>query len=322
MARQWRIEYPDALYHILSRGNNRQDIFLDDDDRNIFLDILDELSERFNFEIYAYVSMDNHYHILLKTLNANLSKGMQWLGTKYTRKFNNRHMESGHLFQGRFKSILVENDTYLLQLSCYIHRNPLRAGIVDRLADYPWSSYQYYAYKKKPPEWLNTSAILRQFQNVDDKHKAYRLKVQNYSDEENNPFENIKHGLIYGSQNFINKIKANFLSKEIVEELPQHNRLLKDIRPDDLLVKGCQVLKCDLEDFQNSRRISDTNLDKRDLLIYLLWEIGYFTNQQIGDIFKLTYSSVSRRVNKFRNRIKKENSLLKLYKATRSQIKV
>ncbi|MFC1863317.1 transposase [Thermodesulfobacteriota bacterium] len=136
MARQWRIEYPGALYHVLSRGNGRQDIFLTDDDRHLFLNLIEELSERFNIEMYAYVLMSNHYHLLLKTADAILSKAMQWLGTGYTRKFNINNHTGGHLFQGRYKCIIVENDIYILRLSCYIHRNPQRAGNIDRLAEY------------------------------------------------------------------------------------------------------------------------------------------------------------------------------------------
>ena len=154
MARQWRIEYPGALYHVMSRGNAGQEIFQTDHDRSLFLDLIGDLSERFNIEVYAYVLMSNHYHLLLKTVDANLSKAMQWFGTTYARKFNLGHHTNGHLFQGRFKSIIVENDAYLLRLSCYIHRNPVRAGIVDRMADYKWSSHSFYAYKKKPPGWL------------------------------------------------------------------------------------------------------------------------------------------------------------------------
>ena len=154
MARQWRIEDPGALYHVLSRGNNRQNIFVNDDDRQMFLELMEELSERFRVEVYAYVLMSNHYHILLKTNEANLSKSMQWFGSTYTRRFNIKNGANGHLFQGRFKSIIVENDSYLLRLSCYIHRNPLRAGIVKRLFDYSWSSYKFYAYAKKAPKWL------------------------------------------------------------------------------------------------------------------------------------------------------------------------
>ena len=98
------------------------------------------MSERFEIDVFAYVLMGNHYHILLRTRRANLKKAMHWFGTTYTQRFNRRHSRSGHLFQGRYKSIIVQNDAYLLQLSYYIHRNPLRAGLVKRLADYRWSS--------------------------------------------------------------------------------------------------------------------------------------------------------------------------------------
>ena len=158
MGRAWRIEYEGALYHILSRGNEQGNIFYDNTDRWRFLDTIGDLSERLAVDIFAYVLMDNHYHLLLKTRRANLSKAMQWFGTTYTRRFNNRHNRSGHLFQGRFKSIIIENDAYLMQLSCYIHRNPLRAGIVKRLADYRWSSYLAYGYGKSRPDWLSTKS--------------------------------------------------------------------------------------------------------------------------------------------------------------------
>ena len=113
----------------------------------------------------------------MRTMRPNLSKSMQCLGTRYTRRFNLRNLQSGHLFQGRFKSIIIENDAYLLRLSCYIHRNPLRAGIVERLVDYKWSSYRFYAYKKKPPEWLKTGPVFSQVHAAKDKQRAYRDKV-------------------------------------------------------------------------------------------------------------------------------------------------
>ncbi|MCP4350609.1 MAG: hypothetical protein GY795_34510 [Desulfobacterales bacterium] len=144
MARQWRIGFPGALYHVLSRGNNRQNIFFSDGDRQMFPDLVGEFAERFSIDVYAYVLMSSHYHILLKTKENNLSKSMQWFGTAYTRRFNIRNRRTGHLFQGRFKSIIAENDAYLLRLSCYIHRNPLRAGLVRRLSDYRRSSCRFW----------------------------------------------------------------------------------------------------------------------------------------------------------------------------------
>jgi REP element-mobilizing transposase RayT len=181
MARPLRIEYEGAYYHVLSRGNKQQAIFLSDQDRYTFLKTLGRMSERFEVDIIAFVLMDNH--LLLRTNRPNLSKSMQWLGTTYTTIFNLSHSQKGHLFQGRFKSILVENEPYLLQLSYYIHRNPLRAGIVQRLIDYPWSSYPAYAYNRRRPDWLKTDLILSQFDPDRNRHKAYREKVQQYADE-------------------------------------------------------------------------------------------------------------------------------------------
>jgi REP element-mobilizing transposase RayT len=197
MSRAWRIEYEGALYHLLSRGNDGSTIFVDDKDRGRFLDAVGEMSERFNIDIFAYVLMDNHYHLLVRTRRANLKKAMHWFGTTYTQRFNRRHFRSGHLFQGRYKSIIIENDAYLLQLSYYIHRNPLRAGIVKRLAGYRWSSYKVYAYGRKAPKWLSTDLILSQFGDDQDCHRGYRKKVQKYASEEKSLFEDLRHGLIF-----------------------------------------------------------------------------------------------------------------------------
>jgi putative transposase len=241
MARQWRIEFSGAIYHVMSRGNAGQDIFRTDQDRQLFLDLLEELVERFNIEVHAYVLMGNHYYLLIKTNDANVSKAMQWFGTSYTRKFNLKNHTSGHLFQGRSKSILVENDTYLLRLSCYIHRNPLRAGIVARLVDFQWSSYRFYAYKRKSPVWLSTKTILHQLSGQDP-HKAYRTKVQHYSDEQGRIWEDVKHGFIYGSQDFVADLKSRFLGAKKDVELPQRNRLMRAIDPQLLLKSASDVL--------------------------------------------------------------------------------
>jgi putative transposase len=321
MARQWRIEFPGALYHVLSRGNGGQDIFHCDDDRHHFLDLLSELSERFNLEIYAYVLMGNHYHLLLKTKDANLSKAMQWFGTTYTRKFNLRNQTSGHLFQGRFKSIIVENDAYLLRLSYYIHRNPLRARIVERLADYPWSSYLNYAYRKKPPEWLRTETILNQVSG-ENPHKAYRIKTQNYSDEKVSIWEDVKHGLIYGGQEFIEDIKARFLSDEKDAELPQHNSLLRTFNPELILKIASEYLDFNLETARKAKKISPGDKDKRDLMVYLLWRAGRLSNSAIGAYFGLTYSAVSRCVKTISDKIMKDRAVREKYQELNSQIKV
>lgn len=321
MARQWRIEYPGALYHVLSRGNGRQDIFLSDDDRVLFLDLIQEFSDRFTIEVYAFVLMGNHYHLLLKTPDANLSKGMQWFGTAYTRKFNLMNSRSGHLFQGRFKSIIVENEAYLLRLSCYIHRNPLRAGIVERLSDYQWSSYRYYAYRKKAPDWLNTGMILGQVSGK-NKYQAYRRKVQQYANEKGSVWEDVRYGLVYGSESFLNDLKNRYLLKEKDVELPQHNRMYRDIDPKNILEIASKAMQVDLDELRKSKRISKSLKDQRDLLIYLLCESGRFSNHEIGSQLDISYSNVSRRITEIRKKLARDRGLRGEYQRISALIKV
>jgi REP element-mobilizing transposase RayT len=320
MARPWRIEYEGALYHVFSRGNNQQDIFVSDDDRYLFLDTIGQMSERFDNEIFAYVLMSNHYHLLLRTPKANLSRSMQWLGTTYTRRFNLDHFQSGHLFQGRYKSILVENDAYLMQLACYIHNNPLRAGIVKRLIDYRWSSYPAYAYNRRHPKWLDKDLILSQIHG-ENKHRAYREKSQKYSDEHRRIWEDIRHGFIYGSQKFVDRIKNRYVDGEPDPAIPQQKSIIKDSDPVALLSKASKILRCDLERIKNSPRVSESDKTKRDILLYLLWQEGQYTNIQIGVLLGLTHSAVSRRVAITRKKMTLEQNFERQVKAIKSQIK-
>jgi REP element-mobilizing transposase RayT len=321
MARQWRIEYPGALYHVLSRGNGGQSIFRCDSDRNTFIELLEELHNRFDIEIYTYVLMNNHYHLLLKTKQANLSKAMQWFGTSFTRRFNLNNQTGGHLFQGRFKSIIVENDAYLRRLSYYIHRNPLRAQIVKRLADYKWSSYRFYAYKKKPPEWLNTHFILNQL-SAKDRNRTYRLNVRNYSGEKAGVWKDVKHGLIYGGREFIEDVKKRFLGDRKEVELPQHNSLLRAFDPELMLKKASKHLDFDLEAAKAARRVGRDDKDNRDLLIYLLWRTGRLSNVVMGVYFGLSYSAISQRVRIIKEKILMDKDIRRKYNALKSIIKV
>lgn len=306
----------------MSRGNGGQDIFRADTDRNMFIELLGELPNRFDMEIYAYVLMSNHYHLLLKTKAANLSKAMQWFGTSYTRRFNLNHHISGHLFQGRFKSLIVENDAYLLRLSCYIHRNPLRAEVIERLADYKWSSYLFYAYKKrKPPKWLNTHFILNQL-SAKDRNSAYRLKVQRYSDEKGSLWEDVQHGLIYGGLEFVEDIKQRFLGDGKELELPQHNSLFRDFDPELILKRASKHLGLNLKAAKESRKIGEADKDNRDLLIYLLWQTGRLSNVAIGTYFGIGYSAVSRRAKIVREKLLTDKSVRRRYNDLRSKIKV
>src|SRR5512135_2237813 len=140
MARPLRIEYPGALHHITARGNARKRIYKNDADREAFLETLRDVVKRFGWVCHAYCLMDNHYHLLIETPEGNLSRGMRQLNGIFTQRLNRRHGRVGHLFQGRFKAIVVERESYLLELCRYVVLNPIRAGMVTHLERYPWSS--------------------------------------------------------------------------------------------------------------------------------------------------------------------------------------
>ncbi len=156
MSRPIRLEFPDALYHITSRRNRREDIYDDDADREAFLKIFSKVIEQNNWYCYSYCLMSNHYHFLVQTPDANLSKGMRQLNGIYTQYYNRRHGLTGHLFQGRYKSILVDQDAYLLELSRYIVLNPAKAGMVKSVEKWVWSSYRAMVGMTPSPEWLSS----------------------------------------------------------------------------------------------------------------------------------------------------------------------
>ena len=242
---------------MLSRGNNRAPIYKNEKDYLDFFDLFEEMRDRFSVTIYAYVLIGKHFHLLLQTRNNNLSKAMQWLGSSYTRQFNLRHKQGGHLFQGRFKSILVENDAYFINLSCYIHRNPLRAKMVKRLSDYKYSSYPHYAYGIEPPGWLNTGSILAYFGRTHDRHQKYRKKIQSYSGEAHSIWEEVKFGFIYGSQSFIDYIKEQILSGKPDKELPKLNQFLRSQDPNSIIKRAENIPGCKVADLKKARRLRE-----------------------------------------------------------------
>ena len=163
MARPLRLELAGALYHVTSRGDGREDIFLSDEDRIAWLEILADVCRRFNWVCHAYCQMTNHYHMVIETPDANLSKGMRQFNGVYTQRFNRTHGRVGHVFQGRFKAILVDKDSYLLELARYVVLNPLRANMVPRLEQWPWSSFPATCGQTAKPDWLQVDFVLAQF---------------------------------------------------------------------------------------------------------------------------------------------------------------
>jgi REP element-mobilizing transposase RayT len=159
MSRPLRIEFPGAIYHVTSRGDRREPIFVDDDDRQALLQVLQQATERFDAQVLSYCLMGNHYHLVLHTRQANLSRLMRHLNGVYTQMFNRRHGKVGHLFQGRFKAVLVDRDNYLLEVCRYVELNPLRASLVDAPERWPWSSYRAHVALAPSPPWLDTVGL-------------------------------------------------------------------------------------------------------------------------------------------------------------------
>lgn len=207
MARPLRIEFPGALYHVTCRGNAREPIFLANDDRQIFLALLAEATTRFGWLCHAYCLMDNHYHLLIETPDPNLSIGMRHLNGVYTQRFNRRHDRVGHLFQGRFKAILVERESHLLELARYVVLNPVRAGMVKCAAEYRWSSYRATLGEEPAPTWLTTTWILGQFaKRIQVARHRYRdFVAQGLSAQ--SPWGSLKGQILLGSEEFVQKIR-------------------------------------------------------------------------------------------------------------------
>lgn len=207
MARQLRLEFPGALYHVTSRGNAHQEIYLDDTDRNIFLKLLAREIYQQGWLCYAYCLMDNHYHLLLETPQANLSQGMRRLNGVYTQTFNHRHQQVGHLFQGRYKSILVDKESYLLELCRYVVLNPVRAGLVTDEKDWSWSSYRPSAALVQAPDWLYVSGVLGLFgKNNADAIHFYRRFVREGVGRPS-PWEDLRGQIFLGSESFLEQME-------------------------------------------------------------------------------------------------------------------
>lgn len=224
MARPLRIEYPGAVYHITGRGNAGQRIFRDDQDRQSFLTVLSSVVERYHWLCHAYCLIDNHYHLLLETPDANLSLGMRQLNGIYTQAYNRRHKTFGHVFQGRFKAILVDKDRYLLELCRYVVLNPVRAGVVRKIEQWDWSSYRSTAGMRNAPAWLTIDWILSLFGGSRaEAQKRYQLFVKDGLRRES-PWKELKGQVLLGQEAFIERFKPHLLEKAKVKEIPRQQR--------------------------------------------------------------------------------------------------
>lgn len=278
MSRPLRIEFAGALYHVTSRGDGQEDIYLDDGDRSLFLEVLAEVSERFNWTPHAYCLMGNHYHLLLETPDGNLAKGMRQLNGVYTQRFNRKHKRVGHVFQGRYKAIIVQKQTYLLELARYIVLNPVRARMVRSAKDWPWSSYRPTAGIADSPSWLKTDWILSSFS--DKRTEAVERYKAFVAEGKNQPalWEQLKNQIYLGTEAFVEKMQTKALAQEDLSEIP--------------LAQRCAMAK-PLEYYAARSR-------DRDEAIVKAHSSGAYGMKEIGDHFGLHYSRVSRIISKQR----------------------
>lgn len=226
MARPLRIEFPGAIYHVTSRGNARGKVFLDDEDREAFLATLAWVVERFKWICHAYCLMDNHFHLLIETPEGNLSRGMRQLNGVYTQGFNRRHRRVGHLFQGRFKAILVERDSYLLELARYVVLNPVRAKMVKAPDAYAWSSYRPTLGLDPVPAALSIDWLLGQFAKTKAVARQRYQAFVRAGIGQPSPWEDLQGQVLLGSEAFVEKIRPQLQAAEDVAEVPRRQRQL------------------------------------------------------------------------------------------------
>ncbi len=275
MVRPLRIEFAGALYHVTSRGDRREDIYLDDEDRQRFLEVLEAVCERFNWEVHAYCLMSNHYHLLVETLDGNLSRGMRQLNGVYTQRFNRRHTKVGHVFQGRYKAILVQKESYLLELSRYIVLNPVRAGMVRAAKDWRWSSYRATAGLVPSERWLTIRWLLAGFSRRKiEAQQTYRRFIAEGKGQAG-PWRELRSQIYLGDEGFVEEMQRKISPDTTLSEVPASQRR--------------QVAK-PLAYYQEQ-------YGDRNTAIIEAYESGAYTMKEIGDHFRLHYSRVSRIVN-------------------------
>lgn len=240
MARQLRLEFEGALYHVTARGNARQPIFQDDADRQRFLDLLGQETRQQRWRCYAYCLMDNHYHLLVETPEANLSRGMRRLNASYTQRFNRRYGRVGHVLQGRFKSILVEKESYLLELCRYLVLNPVRAAVVETAADWRWSSYRATAGDEPTPTWLDVAGVLTLFDpSPTAAQRAYRRFVHAAIGHAS-PWAQVRGQIFLGRAAFLTRMEA-LIQGQRVGNVPAAQTRPTRLRPEEVVARVAAV---------------------------------------------------------------------------------
>jgi len=286
MARPYRLEAENTLYHLTNRGDGRKKIYKSENDYEKFLEYVLQAKKRYKFRLYAYVLMRNHYHLLVETLQANLSRIMHFINSSYTTYYNVKHKKSGHLFQGRYKSIIVDKDSYFHELSRYIHLNPVKVGIVKLPEEYKWSSYKAYIGKEE-----NKYIDKEEIKAITELWgRRYRNFVMKSIDEKRSPFKEVYGGILLGSTRFI-KEKLKELKGQIEGKHVSYKGELKGyIEKEEILELIKKEYGREVEDLRGRNRRDRV----RKIAIYLMRELTGLTNRDIGTVFNMKHSAVSK----------------------------
>ena len=314
MARALRIQYPGAVYHVTCRGNERKEIFKDDFDKKNFLKILTDSRRIYNIKIHAYVLMTNHFHLLIETPMGNVSEFMRHFNITYTGNYNRRHKRAGHLYQGRYKSILVEKETYLSMLSRYIHLNPVNIkGIkgtderekIQYLNKYKWSSLPGYINKKKKQEFIDYSFVLDEYGGDNDRGRTtYKNRIFNELTMKQDIKENIIGQSILGRDEFIEWVKNKYLKTETDKRERPSLRGLHSYRAEDEIIRVFEKeTGRDIEDIKKERG------SLRQVIMDLLYRIGGMKGAEIGRIMGVDYSTVSQGRKRLSEKLQKDMKL-------------
>lgn len=279
MVRPLRLEYPGAVYHAMSRGDARKSITRSEKDRRLFLDVLTEACEKYNIIIHGYCLMTNHYHLLVETPDGNLSIAMRHVNGIYTQRSNARNKTVGHIFQGRYKAILVDKDEYLLCLCRYIELNPVRAGLVEAPEEWIWSSFRQIAGIGNANEkFLTTDWMLSQFANTKRlARERYVEYVKAIDAAEDKPFDNVISGCILGREDFARQFDEPIWETDDIEEIARNHRHIN--RP-PLSALFSEKLGLGL-------------VDRNGSIYDAVFDYGY-RQKEIADYLGMHYTSVSR----------------------------
>lgn len=308
MARPLRIEYEGAIYHVTSRGNERRKTFFSRRDYEKFLEYIDEAREKFGVIVHCYVLMSNHYHLLIETPEGNLSKAMHHINSSYTTYLNIKKKRSGHLFQGRFKSIVVDKDSYLLELSRYLHLNPVRANMVTRPEEYPYSSYGAYI-KAVADTRVATATILEMLAaKPGDARRKYKSFVENALGHElESPFGKVYGGIVLGNSEFIKEVLQKIGDEQLEREETSYRRPLRaSYMAEDVLKSVGAHYGLTKDEITSGGRNA-----ARKSCLYLLKKHTSCTNREIGVQLGMGAAAVAKAYQRFGGEMESDRRLRK-----------